>query len=192
MSAARTYPPPPHDVPINLRGHLLINMGVLFGSFFFGIGSIFALVLGTRTDLIGTWLLDADHHEAPGRLEQVTPANYKENEAQVFRYEFSFQLPDGVRHRGISYSPGQKVSPAAPPGVRPDITVEYSPGNPQRSRIKGTRMAMCAPGCCSFGCSPLLAWRQPSAAWFTGAGWVRLLRRAELAVATITSCRDSY
>jgi Protein of unknown function (DUF3592) len=190
MSVGRTYPPPPHDVPVHLRGHLLINTAVLFGSFFFGIGSIFALSLGTRTDVFGSLRLDADHHEAPGWLEQVSPTNYTENDARVFRYEFSFQLPDGTRHRGISYSPKQKNSPAARPGDQPEISVEYSPSNPQRSRIKGTRTAPCSAWVLFVWLFPTVGLAATLGGLAYGAGRIRLLRRAELAVATITSCRQ--
>ncbi len=45
--------PPPRTVPFGLHCHLLANLGTFFGSFFFGVGSVFALTVGLSCDVFG-------------------------------------------------------------------------------------------------------------------------------------------
>lgn len=176
--------PPPREVPRALRWRLLLNGGVLFGSVFFGGGMIFTVALAPKTGLWSTLQLYAGHQEAPGRVDKVRKTGLSENQTTVYRYDYSFNLPEGVR-LGTSYSPGKRFDPGPPA-----VTIEYLPGNPDVSRIQGTRTGLCPPFVLFVLIFPTIGLAVTLGGLLVGWGRIRLLSHGELARATITSCRQ--
>ncbi|MCY3023041.1 MAG: DUF3592 domain-containing protein, partial [Planctomycetota bacterium] len=192
---------PPRNVPPALRAHLLTGPVMLFGAVFFAFGSIFCFVFVPATDPFGAAELSRKSATAIGWLTNVEKTGFSEggNEdsegTPIYRYEYSFRLPDGAEHRGTSYAVGQILSMPPSPEVSPNsapVQVEYSPGNPRCSRIKGMRTAPLSSVALFVLLFPLIGGLLTG----VGAAWralrnIRLLRDGEVSHATITGVRGA-
>jgi hypothetical protein len=183
--------PPPRDVPFLVRCHLLVSMWTFMGSFFLGLGSIFALTLGLECDPLGSLRLALWGREASGTLKDVQETHYEENDERVYRFTYSFPLPDGRPQPGTSYWPGKSFDGPmrrAPAGAGMAITVEYDPVNPGISRIKGTRTGMCAHWVMFVFIFPTLGAAMLLGGLARGRKQMRLMKWGEAVEATLTVC----
>ena len=133
---ADDLPPPPRTVTPGLRVRLLTGTMALVGSIALCVTGFLGTLQVLATDLPGTRLLAAGGREAPGDLESVKGIDLKLMGELVYRWSYSFTLPDGTRLWGVSYSTGRLR--LAPVGSR-RVTVEYHPVRPRVNRLKGTR-----------------------------------------------------
>ncbi|MGD0090329.1 MAG: DUF3592 domain-containing protein [Planctomycetota bacterium] len=191
---------PPRVVPLALRAHLLTGPVMLFGSAFFAFGSIFAIVFVPATDPFGTAALSRKSAAASGWLTKVEKTRFSEGGDEdsdgtpIYRYEYAFRLSDGTEHRGTSYAVGQGLTMRTSPEVGPDNTpvqVEYSPGNPRLSRIKGMRTAPLSSALLFVVLFPLMGLLMAIGSAWRALRIIRLFRNGELAQATVTGARGN-
>jgi hypothetical protein len=176
-----------------MRCHLLTGMATFMGSFFFGIGIVFALTLGLECDPLGSFRLALWGRETDGVLNCVEATHYEENEERVYRFVYDFQLPDGTLHRGTSYWPGtsfDKKTRLAPAAAGMAITVQYDPISPRVSRIKGTRTGMCAHWVMFVFIFPFIGSWMLFAGLSSGCDRIRLMKWGELVSAKLTVCHS--
>jgi hypothetical protein len=182
---------------------------VLLGSFFFGLGIIFFMFIVSHTALLSRWRLFHEHREAPGWLsgsrktnhtENEVPTgsrrtNHAKNEVPIYRYDYSFLLPNESMQSGTSYAGdalAKQFTPAtlANPRRAQDFTVEYYPRDPRISRIKGTNVYLYSASLLWVGTAPLMGLLMTLGGLAHGRGKIRLLREGALAEATFRSARQ--
>jgi hypothetical protein len=199
LTAARPQAPPPRAVPFRLRCQLLAGGATVWGSVVFGLASALSVGLVCGLDPVGSLRLALHRHEAPGRVLWEDDTSYEENDSTVRRHDYEFRLPDGALVRGHSYSDGHRYlgfapAPGAPdPGRWARVTVEYDPGHPATSRIKGTRTHSVSYGVGLMLLAVLLvvlagALLAVVVGVAVGRMHIRLLRDGRLAEATVTGC----
>ena len=187
--------PPPRPVPAGLRARLLANTGTLFGALLFGAGSVLAVLVVLGSNPVGDLATRAGTAKAPGRLVAVEEMHYEENKSKVLRYRYLFRTPDGVEHSGRSYKAQRRLASrphAALGGLnnQPVVTVEYSPGHPEASRIKGFRVRPVSLPFVALLLSPtLIGLLILGTSLAHGRGRIRLLSRGLPARATLVSCK---
>jgi hypothetical protein len=189
--------PPPRQVSLGVWCNLLGGPVTLAGSGVFAFGMIFALLFGPAANPVGAWRLSQRRQVAQGWLEKEEKTHFSEGGGDgdpgtpVYRYDYTFALPDGTPVHGRSYSVGQRfqVPPPGQPAPRVAVTVEYDPEHPATSRIQGTRTSPFSPWVLFVVLFPavglLIAVGGLLAGWRRG----RLLRDGELVSATVTTCR---
>jgi hypothetical protein len=186
--------PPPRAVTLVIRCHLLAGIWTFMGSFFLGVGSVFALSLGLECDPFGSLRLALGAKEAPGLLKDVQETHYQENDERVYRFAYKFRLPDGTLERGVSYWPGKSFDEAtrrAPAAAGMAVTVEYEPTDSRLSRIKGTRSGMCANWVLFVFLFPALGLLMLLAGLNGGRRQLRLMKWGEAVEAELTVCHSS-
>src|SRR5262249_60778208 len=119
----------PRDLALGVRCRLLTGPVVLVGSGVFAFGMTFVLMMSMIASPLASWLLDQRHREAPGWLEAVEQTHYSESSEDepskpIYREEYTFELPDGQRLRGRSFTtslplslPKGQLDPTPPPGL---------------------------------------------------------------------------
>lgn len=124
---------PPRSVPLLVRLRLLFG-GFLnqFGWIFFGFGMIFVWVFGFSTDPTAWLDFRGDLEEVRGVITRCEDTNASENEREIYAHYYEFKT-GGQEYDGVSYSVGKQSSPGD------KVTVQFPPGRPSRSRIKGMR-----------------------------------------------------
>ena len=156
-----------------------------------GITGFLATLDVLATDLPGLRMLAADRREVPGEFENVQRVGEEFMGRPIFRYSYSFTLPEGTRLRGASYSqnPASLQKPKGlpnPPGS-PGIVIEYILP-PPLNRLKGTRTgAMPASLLPWFLISVPIAGAVVVAGLRRGLRRVRLLKSGSAAEATLTT-----
>jgi hypothetical protein len=191
---------PPRTVPLWLWCHLLARPLTVVGSPGFALGMMVAPTFVRPTDPVGTWRLSQRHEEAPGWVDAREATRFSaggdddDGDTVLYRYNYSFRLPDGTRVPGSCYGGGKQLpQPAeAPlpgrPGPPVRVTVEYDPQDPGRSRIRGMRTS-------PYPSEALFVLLLPAAGLAVALGGLvvgrrrgRLLRDGHAATATITGC----
>jgi hypothetical protein len=185
----------PRAVPADLRWRLLTNTSVLLGSFFFALGIIGFIAIVPRTALLSRWRLSHDRQEAPGWLSASRQTDHTEHDISIYRYDYSFMLPNESMQSGSSYANDalhKKFTPRtlANPGRVEDFTVEYYPADPRISRIKGTNVYFYSASLLWEVMVPILGLLMTLGGLAHGRGKIRLLREGVLAEATIRSARQ--
>jgi hypothetical protein len=170
-------------VSARVRAALLANRFTVSGVIAFGLASAALAGFTWAGDPGADYRLDRHHRETPGVLMGY------DRSGEPTRYAYAFAGPDGARQDGISYAyPRHRIERDAP------IVVEYSPFDPQLSRIKGTHVTLYPKGV-QLVVVPLLLAIVVAGLVLTARGvgrgrqWIRLLRVGELTHATITTCR---
>jgi hypothetical protein len=177
---------PPRDVPVRVRAALLANRLTMFGVLAFALAGAALAAFIWAGDPTADYRLDWSGRETPGVLMGY------DRSGEPTRYAYAFAAPDGTRRDGISYAyPARRIERDAP------ITVEYSPSDPQLSRIKGTHVTLYPKGTqlvvvpvllFIVGGGLVVARRGVTG----GARWIRLLRVGELGLASLTTCRLAW
>ena len=133
---------PPRSVPLLVRFRLLFGgFANQFGWFFFGFGMIFVWVFGFNTDPTAWLDFHGDLEEIQGVIIRCEDTGASQGGSKhskgtpIYAHHYEFEAA-GQRHEGVSYSVGRESSPGK------KVTVEFPPGRPARSRIKGMRTAM--------------------------------------------------
>jgi Protein of unknown function (DUF3592) len=183
--------PAPRPLPFRLWCHLLAGPVTLGGSALFAFGMVFALIFAPATDPVGTWRLAQRRQEAPGWVQAATETRFHEGGGEdeegvpIYRYDYTFTLPEGTPINGSSYTVGQQfqVPPAVP------VTVEYDPQHPDTNRIRGTRTSPYPPGALLVVLFPAVGLVIALAGLVSGRRRARLLRDGECVPATITACQ---
>jgi hypothetical protein len=192
-------PPPPRTVPLRLWCALLAGPVTLGGSAAFAFTMVFGLIFAPATDPIGTWRLDHRRELAQGWLERVEQTHFQEGGGEdepgtpIYRWYYTFLLPDGTQCRGSSYTVGEQFHLAPPaagsPAPRLPVTVEYDPENPGTSRIEGTRTSPYGPWVLFVVLFSVAGLAVAIAGLWTGWRRGRLLRDGEVVPATVTACQ---
>jgi hypothetical protein len=118
---------------------LLGSFFVQFGCLFFGFGMIFVWAFTLNSDLT-SWY----HFRGPLETVEATVHDSKQTAFSVggskrrrgtpiYANHYWFVGPGEVEYEGVSYRKGRQLEQGQ------KVTVEYPPGQPQRSRIKGMR-----------------------------------------------------
>ena len=132
-----TFTPPPRRVPLSLRVINLCNGVTQIGWFVFGFGMIFFWAFAGNADFSFITFRGA-MQRATGRVLETKNTGASENERQVQASVYEFSVA-GEPYRGTSYT----TDAAASQGQ--EVTIEYDPDNPNRSRIEGMRRNMFGP-----------------------------------------------
>lgn len=131
---------PPRPVPLLVRMKVLLGgFLVQFGCVFAGFGMIFVWAFTLNSDLT-SWY----HFRGPLETAEATVHDSKQTTFSVggskrrsgtpiYANHYWFVGPGEVEYEGVSYRKGRQL------GQGQKVTVEYPPGQPQRSRIKGMR-----------------------------------------------------
>ncbi len=182
--------PPPRTVPLALRVRLLASAPALFGSLFFGLGCLIGLPLFLASDPLGTWRLARRLQPARGVLETVEATGVVENERTVYRYAYTFRLPDGTRTQGQCFG---TIPLGGPPGknqlVSIPVIVQYDPMHPETSRIQGTHTGRLDPGVGIVLIFPLIGVVITAIAVSGARRRIDLLANGVAVRATITACK---
>lgn len=133
---------PPRYMPFSLHQKLLFGGFVhQFGWIFFGFGMIFVWVFGMNTDPLARIAFFGELEKVPGRIYERTRTNASiggndhRKGRPIFRYRHAFTHQD-QNYTGESYSTSQLKSNGT------EVTIEFPPGQPERSRIIGMRTAI--------------------------------------------------
>jgi hypothetical protein len=129
--------PPPRHVPLSLRILNWFNGPALVGWVFFAFGMIFFWAFAGNADLSFITFRGA-HQRAMGKVTSVETSSASVNRQHVMKNHYEFSVA-GAPVRGTSYSTGSSVSEGD------DVTIEYDPADPMRSRIAGMRRALFGP-----------------------------------------------
>jgi hypothetical protein len=166
----------------------------LGGSGFFAFGMMFAMIFVPATDVLGSWRLSQRHREAPGLIQAEETTNFSEGGGEgregeqgtpIYRYVYTFRLPDGSEYQGHSFHLGQLSRPAGQPFRPMPVVVEYDPEHPQTNRIQGMRTSAYE-GWALFVLIFLLAGLAAALIGLAvGQGRARVLRDGEFMTATI-------
>ena len=176
---------PPRAVPRSTRLVVLFGGGFsLFGWLFFAFGMVFVWGFAAKGDFSSFLLLRGKLDTAPGMVTAVDDTRYSEGGSKhrsgttIFSYQYSFVLDDR-KYDGVSYHTGVSVQDGA------RVTVEFPPGNPARSRIRGMRRAIFGPGVAMVFIFPAIGLGIVLPGLWQGWRNVRLLARGETAQATL-------
>ena len=132
---------PPRKVPLPLRGQVLFG-GFLsqFGWLWFGFSMIFVWAFGSLTSISGLYFTLGSPEIASGVISAVEDTNASENDTTVYANHYTFRVEQlEAEYQGVSYTTGQRFS------VGETIEIEYLDGNPDVSRIQGTRSGVFDP-----------------------------------------------
>jgi hypothetical protein len=128
---------PPRRVPLSLRIVNFFNGWAQVGWGVFGFGMIFFWIFGASADFSAITFRDPEGR-APGYVTKVEETGASENEQAISASHYQYSVA-GELFQGKSYTTGGS------PAVGEEVTVEYDPDTPRRSRIAGMRRAMFGP-----------------------------------------------
>lgn len=178
--------PPPRPVP---RGQILLHPWMQLAALvWLVLVGLLAWIGFSHYDPVNGFRLDANNRSARGQVVQVTNTDYTEGDDHVFRYDFTFGLPNGQQQAGTCYSALRRFRPGE------GVTVEYHPERTSLSRIKGTRLALrdhthWGLPACLVTVSALGAVIAAAGIW-QGRRVAQLLRRGRLATGVVTACQE--
>jgi hypothetical protein len=128
---------PPRHLPLSLRVLNIFNGIAQFGWIFFGFGMIFFWAFAGNADF-SFLTFRGPHERSAAKVTKVETTGASENHTQVMANHYEFSVAGSVV-RGKSYSTGSDFE------VGDEVTVEYDPDDPSRSRIAGMRRTMFGP-----------------------------------------------
>jgi Protein of unknown function (DUF3592) len=124
------FTPPPRRVPVSLA---LLNVFGLFsqvGWFVFGFGMLFFWIFVGNSDF--SYITLRNPERTTGKVTRVEATGASENEVTVIANHYEYSVA-GRRLTGTSYTTGNGASEGE------EVTVEYKPADPAKSRIAGMR-----------------------------------------------------
>jgi len=125
----------PRHVPLPLVSQVLFAGGVTaFGWVFFGFGMLIAIPILMRSELATYLKFLGPLSTARGTVTQVRDTGGIELDQRVYAVDYVFTPPGGQPVKGTSFVRGEYQAPD-------EVTVEYRPGHPQDSRIRGLHTA---------------------------------------------------
>lgn len=172
MNMPMQFAPPPRRVPISLELANIFNGMSQFGWFFFGFGMIFFWVFVGHADFSAI-TFRGDIAQTSGKVVRVEETGASENETSVMANHYEYSVA-GQRLRGTSYTTGSAVAEGE------EVTVEFTEGNPLRSRIAGMRRAQFGPWISFVAIFPLIGFLILYYAMKNGLRRTALLRRGIL------------
>jgi hypothetical protein len=173
--------PPPRDVPLSLRLHMILGGAFAqCGWLFLAIGLAVAWFIVEAADFASLWQFYGKLESTRGTVLRSEETNYTENEQRVYEVHYQF-VHDKHPYLGTSYSR------VRPPAVGAAVTVEFPVGRPERSRIKGMRSNMAAPWIAIFFLHPLAGLLIVVYSVRSGRRALRLLQFGEVAFADKTA-----
>jgi hypothetical protein len=122
---------PPRHVPLSLTAVTMFGGFAQIGWFVFGFGMIFFWAFAGNADLSFITFRGAVE-QTTGKVTRVEETGASENESVVVANHYEYSVA-GQRLTGTSYSTGSRAAAGE------EVTVEYKPGSPERSRIAGMR-----------------------------------------------------
>jgi hypothetical protein len=167
--------PPPRRLPDGIRRRLKrdVLLPRLFGMLWFATGVVMLVVFLILGNPITDYRIRHNHATAAGTVTRIARAGTR----NPYRVEYTFTTSDGAAHGGRSYT--GKLRGLA---VGSEVTVEYIPNDPSKSRIEGQRCSPIPPSTCLLGVFFLVA---GGAIWLSGVVRLGRLRRLyEQGVAT--------
>ncbi len=178
---------PPRSVPLLVRLRLLFGGFVnQFGWLFFGFGMIFVWVFGFNTDPTAWLDFRGDLEEIQGVIVRCEDTGASEGGSKhskgtpIFAHRYKFEAA-GQTYEGVSYSVGNQSEAGK------KVTVEFPPGRPARSRIKGMRTAMFPAFLLFVLLFPFVGLCSMLAGFLKGRRAVRLLANGEQAFGVLKS-----
>lgn len=129
--------PPPRPVPLSLQILNLCNGMAMIAWLVIGFGSIFLWAFGLNSD-ISFLTFRGPHANVTGRVTEVEATNASENKRRIYANHYEYSVA-GKQWTGSSYSTGSSAN------VSEEVTVEYAPDDPSRSRIAGMRRKLFGP-----------------------------------------------
>jgi|GEM_PF-1489847 len=121
----------PRHVPLPLVSQVLFGGGVTaFGWVFFGFGMLIAIPALMQSKVSLLWKFSGPLKTAPGVVTQVRDTEAIDNNRHIYAVDYTFTPPGGKPIKGTSYSRGEYSKTG-------EVTVEYRPGHPRDSRIRG-------------------------------------------------------
>jgi hypothetical protein len=132
--------PPPRQVPLLVRCHIMFGGFAQAGWFFFGFGMIFFWGFALNCEFASWFTFRGETRTAPGVVTRSEHAGFSEGGGKhrkgtpVYANHYTFTAPGGRECSGCSYALGRQLPPGA------SVTVEYLAGDPAASRIEGMRI----------------------------------------------------
>ena len=171
--------PPPRPVPLSLRVVNMFNVVAQIGWFVFGFGMIFFWVFAGSADY-SFLTFRGPHEETTGKITSIRETGASENRQHVSEVHYQFSLA-GEGFSGKSYTTGGAGSEGD------EVTVEYAPDDPMRSRIAGMRRGMFSPGVLFVAIFPFVGAVILIPSTLMGLKRNRLLREGILTMGTLKS-----
>ena len=172
------FTPPPRRVPLSLRIVNFCNGAAQVGWGVFGFGMIFFWVFGTAADF--SFLTFRGDGRVVGRVTAIEATNASENEQRVMASHYEYSVA-GRPFQGTSYTT------AATPHEGAEVTVEFDPDDPRRSRIAGMRRTEFGPAAMLVVIFPFVGLIILIFALRTGVKRNHLLREGLLTTGTLVS-----
>lgn len=184
--------PPPRKLPLLLALSLILTPYCLTGIALFAFGLFFAAAFVQPTGIYKQALLRFCHPvTAPGQVLASFDTNLgiggddREGVIPVYGCDYTFTTPEGT-FPGLCYTNGQVFQ------VGDQVTVQYLPGRPEISQIRGTRPVAKGWVLAVFPLLlPLLGLIQVAVQTRSGLGKARLLETGRQAQARAVGVRDT-
>jgi hypothetical protein len=135
MSREFRLPPPPRSVPFSLA--LVTAVGSIIPWLLLAFSSLFFWLFSTRADLSFA-TFRPPYEEVQGTVRAIKSTGASENRQKIARVDYSYRVA-GEELQGTSYTLGTV------PEIGDQVTVEYLPGAPRKSRIAGMRRDLWGP-----------------------------------------------
>lgn len=174
---------PPRRVPLSLRVVNYFNGFSQIGWAVFGFGMIFFWVFAGSADFSAVTFRDPEGR-ATGRVTRVESTGASENETPISANHYEFSVA-GRSFQGTSYTTGAAAE------VGEEVTVEYDPDSPARSRIAGMRRAMFGPWAAVVAVFPAVGLALLLPGFFSGRKRNHLLRNGILTTGTVVDRRPT-
>jgi hypothetical protein len=178
MNMSARLAPAPRRLPLSLAVLNVFGGAVQIGWFVFGFGMIFFRIFAGHAD-VSFLTFRGELARTAGKVMSVEATSASINDQTVMANHYEYSVA-GRLLSGTSYTTGTSAT------AGDDVTIEYKPGNPLRSRIEGMRTGM-------FGSFILFVTIFPLVGaviiWFgTKGGFrrARLLRSGVLTTGTLT------
>jgi len=106
----------------------------VFGWILFIFGLLITIPVFTLSEAATFWKFSGPLSTVSGTITRARATQFGEDEKTIYAVDYIFSLPGGKSVKGTSYSSGEYRKTGR-------VTVEYRPGHPQYSRIRGLRSA---------------------------------------------------
>jgi hypothetical protein len=182
---------PPRRVPISTRlvvalGHPLARVGWIV----LAVSAFFVRLFVMNADLTSWLHFRGPLQTVPGRITASNQTRATEGGAKfrkgtpIFAHHYEFEV-NGQRYRGVSYRVGGGLLAGRP------VMVEFPPGRPECSRIRGMRRAMFGPAVGLVLIFPAVGLALAVAALIRARRHLRLLARGEAALARLVNKEET-